>query len=101
MNKHELIKMWCKDNIFHRSDNFVKTMKSWKLLSDDDINNLTLHDEYYNKHKQSVIEWYVVSDAAYNKFNGLFMPVFKIDEVSVWGRTQNNITLEEQMMILF
>jgi hypothetical protein len=101
MNKQEFVESWCKNNIFNRADNFVNTMKNWKLISDDDIINFTIEDEYYTKNKQGVVEWYLVSDAAYHKFKGLFMPVFKIDEVSVWGRTQNNITLEEQMMILF
>ena len=101
MNKQEITKIWCKDNIFNRVDNFVNTMKGWKLITDDDIVNLIIEDECYTKHKQGVIEWYVVSEPAYHKFKSMFMPVFKIDELCIWGRTQNNISLEEQVELLF
>jgi hypothetical protein len=70
------------ENIFSYANELVNTLLEKEILSYDDIENLYLDDE-----PQEILEWYIVTEEAYNKFKLLDYPVIKFKELYLYGRT--------------
>ena len=94
------LQAWLDANIISYANDLVQTLMSNELVSWDDMSNLYepvvredfQSDEEYtealeNQEPQEIMQWFIVTEEAYNKFKSVGYPVFRFKELYFYGRT--------------
>ena len=94
------LQAWLDANIISYANDLVQTLMAHELVSWDDISNLYepvvrddfQSDEEYkealdNQEPREIMQWFIVTELAYNKFKSVGYPVFQFKELYLYGRT--------------
>jgi len=100
INNKDKLEYWLYKNVISGGDDLFNVLIKKELISYDDIENVYSKlnkedfesEEEYNialneQEPQDVMQWFIVSEEAYNKFKQLEFPVVKFKELYFYGRT--------------